>query len=83
MRAPVHFNRLTCVCVCARARARAHAADDHKPQNPGEQERIREAGGDVVVVDDLARVTTAEGARAAASGADVSVEMRSEVAKEE
>ena len=75
--------RLPLLCVCMAVRvssssldmpvaARVRGTEDHKPQNPSERERIREAGGDVVVMGEVARVTTGEGAKAAASGSDVS-----------
>ena len=44
-------------------------SEDHKPDRPDETERVREAGGDVVNVMGTWRVTTAEGAAAAAGQA--------------
>ena len=72
---------LLCVCMSVHVSsssldlpvsARVRYTEDHKPQNPSERDRIREAGGDVVVMGEVARVTTVAGATAAASGSDVS-----------
>ena len=44
-------------------------SEDHKPDRPDETERVRQAGGDVVNVMGTWRVSTAEGAAAAAGQA--------------